>query len=227
MDSKASLTEALHGSNAVFLVTTPPWGIEGSQAELEQGKNVADASKAVGVEHLIFSSLLNVTETSGGRLKHVSHFDQKAQIEEYIKSIGVPASFVLPGYFMTNYTQLGMMSKGEDGVYTLAYPVGKDAKFPLIDIATDMGEYQRILSFLIFFPWKRSLTSILRKIRRCIPEEPLQGPRFRGPGRGRLLHTRTDPRRFRSRDRTQGTIHPRGRGNIQGLPASSPGPGDA
>lgn len=139
MNSKESLVQALQGSHSVFLVTTPDWGNAGSDAELVHGKNVADAAKEAGVQHLIFSSLLNVTETSGGRLKHVPHFDHKAKVEEYIRSIGVPATFVLPGYFMTNYTVFGMLRKGDDGVYNLAYPVGKDAQFPLIDIAGDMG----------------------------------------------------------------------------------------
>ncbi|CRL26277.1 NAD(P)-binding domain [Penicillium camemberti] len=141
MNSKESLVQALQGSHSVFLVTTPDWGNAGSDAELVHGKNVADAAKEAGVQHLIFSSLLNVTETSGGRLKHVPHFDHKAKVEEYIRSIGVPATSVLPGYFMTNYTVFGMLRKGDDGVHNLAYPVGKDAQFPLIDIASDMGKY--------------------------------------------------------------------------------------
>lgn len=139
MNSKESLVQALQGSHSVFLVTTPAWGAAGSDAELVHGKNVADAAKETGVQHLIFSSLLNVTETTGGRLKHVPHFDQKAQVEKYIQSIGVPATFVLAGYFMTNYPEMGMLLKSEDGVYTLAYPVSQNAKFPLVDIENDLG----------------------------------------------------------------------------------------
>ena len=123
----------------MFLVTTPDWGNAGSDAELVHGKNVADAAKETGIQHLIYSSLLNVTETSGGKLTHVPHFDHKAKVEQYIRSIGVPATFVLPGYFMSNYTVFGILRKGDDGVYNLAYPVGRDAQFPLVDIASDMG----------------------------------------------------------------------------------------
>ncbi|KAJ6084421.1 hypothetical protein N7486_011221 [Penicillium sp. IBT 16267x] len=140
MNSKESLIKAIQGSHSVFLVTTPAW-VAGSEAELVHGKNVADVAKEAGVQHLIFSSLLDVTKESGGRLKNVPHFDHKAHVEQYIRSIGVPATFVLPGYFMSNYTQFGMLRKGDDGVYTLTYPVGKDAKFPLIDIASDLGKF--------------------------------------------------------------------------------------
>lgn len=140
MTSVSSLVKAITGSHSVFLVTTPTF-TENSDLELTQGRNVADAAKKAGVQHLIFSSLLNVTKTTGGRLKDVPHFDHKAQVEQYIRSLGLPASFVLPGYFMSNYTSMGMIRKGEDGVFTLAYPVGEDAQFPLVDIDADMGKY--------------------------------------------------------------------------------------
>ncbi|GLA07351.1 hypothetical protein AnigIFM60653_008582 [Aspergillus niger] len=141
LNSKESIRNALEGSHSVFLVTIPAWGVPGSGAELVHGKNVADVAKELDVQHLIYSSLLNVTETTAGRLKNVHHFDHKAQVEQYIRSLGVPATFVLPGYFMTNYTAVGLLRKGENGVWTVAYPVGKEAKFPLIDIAADMGKY--------------------------------------------------------------------------------------
>lgn len=109
-----------------------------SDTELSQGKTVADASKECGVSHLIFSSLLNVSKVTNGRLSHVPHFDAKADVEQYIISTGIPCTFVLAGYFMSNYTQ--MMNKGEDGSYTLAYPVGPKAEFPLLDTAEDIGK---------------------------------------------------------------------------------------
>lgn len=141
MSSKASLIDVIRGSHSVFLLTTPMSGVTGSDAELKQGKNVTDVAKEAGVQHLIFSSLLNVTETSGGRLTNVPHFDQKAQVEQYIRSTGIPATFVLPGSFMSNYTQFRQLRQGEDGVYNLCYPVSNEAKFPLIDIDNDMGKF--------------------------------------------------------------------------------------
>ncbi|KAI5919192.1 hypothetical protein F4810DRAFT_688749 [Camillea tinctor] len=141
MNSKPSLSDAIKGSHTVFLVTTPDFMSGGPSKELEHGKNVADVAKEAGVQHLIFSSLLHVTKETNGRLKHVEHFDMKADVESYIRSKDIPSTFVLPGYFMTNFTALQMMRKGEDGVYSLAYPVGEKAKFPLIDIESDIGKY--------------------------------------------------------------------------------------
>lgn len=137
MNSKESITSAIKGSHTVFLVTNY-WESANPEVEKTQGKNVADVAKEVGVEHIIFSSLLNVTEISNGRLPHVLHFDGKAEIEQHIRATGIPATFVLPGYYMSNYHQ--MLQKSDDGSYSLAYPVGKEAKFPLFDPAQDMGE---------------------------------------------------------------------------------------
>lgn len=140
MNSKDNLKTALQGSHTVFLATNY-WEAADPQVELTQGKNVSDVAKEVGVSHMIFSSLHDVTEATGGRLKHVPHFDTKASIEKYIRASSFPlTSFILPGYFMSNYTQ--MLQKGADGNYTLAYPVSKATQFPLFAAAEDTGQLQ-------------------------------------------------------------------------------------
>ncbi|KAH7092624.1 putative NmrA family transcriptional regulator [Paraphoma chrysanthemicola] len=142
LSSKESLQAALQGSHTVFLVTNY-WETANPAIELSQGKNVADVSKEVGVQHLIFSSLLNVTETSGGRLTHVPHFDGKSDIEQYIRDLGVPATFYLPGYFMSNLEQ--MIRPGQDGALTWALPIAENSKFPLIDIKSDTGKFVKAI----------------------------------------------------------------------------------
>ena len=61
LDDPASLKEAISGSYGVFAVTN---FLEQMNAapEITQGKAVADAAKAEGVQHLVWSSLLNVTK---------------------------------------------------------------------------------------------------------------------------------------------------------------------
>ena len=92
LSSADSLVSAIKGSHTVFLVTNF-WESLDDKLEIQQGKNVADACKAAGVQHLIFSSLIHVAKSTDGRLKHVRHFDGKAEIEEYINQVGVPATF--------------------------------------------------------------------------------------------------------------------------------------
>jgi len=138
MNSKDSILSAIKGSQSVFLVTNY-WEKADPKIEIAQGKAVADAAKETGVQQIIFSSLLNVSKITNGQLSHVVHFDGKAEIEEYIRSTGLLATFVLPGYYMSNYKQ--MLQKGDDGSYSLAYPVSKEAKIPLFDPAADMGKF--------------------------------------------------------------------------------------
>lgn len=115
------------------------WESKSADVEIAQGKAVADACKSAGVQHLIFSSLLNTAEASKGRLLHITHFDGKAQIEEYIRSIDVPATFVLPGMFMAGYFDL--IRKNEDGSFALALPISEDKpRIPLFDAASDTGK---------------------------------------------------------------------------------------
>jgi hypothetical protein len=68
--------------------------------EIAQGKNMADACKEAGVERFIWSSLPNVTRETHGKITMVKHFDSKAKVEEYTRSIGVPGSYFMPGPFM-------------------------------------------------------------------------------------------------------------------------------
>jgi uncharacterized protein YbjT (DUF2867 family) len=39
---------------------------------------------------------------SNGKLSKVHHFDTKAEVEKYIRSLNIPATFVNPGCFMAN-----------------------------------------------------------------------------------------------------------------------------
>jgi uncharacterized protein YbjT (DUF2867 family) len=104
---------------------------------LEQGINVTDACKAAGVQHLIFSSLIDVKEVSKGSLAHVYHFDGKAEIERYIRGSGVPATFVLAGTFTS---EMHRLINRQGDAYVLALPVDEDAQIPLIDVRQDMGK---------------------------------------------------------------------------------------
>jgi hypothetical protein len=49
------------------------------------------------------------TAETHGKLTLVRHFDSKAKVEEYARSIGVPSSFFMPGPFMGMF--LNMLQK--------------------------------------------------------------------------------------------------------------------
>ncbi|KHN95483.1 NmrA family transcriptional regulator [Metarhizium album ARSEF 1941] len=130
---------AVKGAHSVFLVTNF-WESMSDKTEMAQGKAVTDACKAAGVEHLIFSSLIDVSHASGGRLSHVTHFDGKARIEQYIRGSGIRCTFVQPGLFMSGF--LGFIRKQDDGSLAWAMPEGvkpDQAQLPLFDAAADTG----------------------------------------------------------------------------------------
>ena len=86
------------GAYGVFSVQNfwlPNVGFEG---EVRQGKNVADAAKAAGVKHLVFSSVGAAHRDAGQK-----HFESKWIIEQYIHSLGVPYTILRPAAFMENY----------------------------------------------------------------------------------------------------------------------------
>lgn len=137
MNDKESIIAAIKGSSVVFAVTNY-WEKMSAEIEIEQGKVMADASKAAGVERFFWSSLPNVSKESHGKITSVHHFDSKAKVEEYVRSIGLPATFVMPGLFMS-YIWGSALQKTDSG-FVWATPFPPDStRIPLFDPASDTG----------------------------------------------------------------------------------------
>ena len=95
LNDRASLEAALDGIYGVYSFPNMALGME---VEVIQGKLMADAAMAAGVSHFIQASVGGVERNSG-----VPHFESKWQIEEYVRSIGLPATFLRPVFFMENF----------------------------------------------------------------------------------------------------------------------------
>ncbi|KAF2685404.1 NAD(P)-binding protein [Lentithecium fluviatile CBS 122367] len=139
LNSKDSILSAISGSSAVFGVTNY-WEKGTLEHEVMQGRNLADAAKEAGIEHLIWSSLPYVSKITDGKLHNLHHFDSKAMVEEYVNEIGVPASFVLPGYFMSNIPN-SIKSVGEGASYSIAMMFKPDTAIPMLDVPRDFGKF--------------------------------------------------------------------------------------
>ena len=96
MDDTDSLTNAMTGVYGVFSVQD--FWTSGITGEIQQGKNTADAAKSCNVKHLIYSSVGGAERNSG-----IAHFESKFVVEEYIRSINLPATILRPVSFMENY----------------------------------------------------------------------------------------------------------------------------
>jgi hypothetical protein len=71
----------------------------------------------------------------------VKHFDSKAKIEDYIRSIGIPASFFLPGFYMKNLPGGMLRQLPPNNDWTLGLPIPASTPVPLLDTADDTGKF--------------------------------------------------------------------------------------
>jgi len=152
LNDASSIATAIKGSHTVFGVTNF-WENASADTELNQGKAIADASVAANVSHLIWSSLPNVTEMTKGVLAHVSHFDSKAHVEAYIRTLPLPASFFMPALFISAFSPAGTPSFARadpsdpsGNTLSISLPWNlKETKVPMIDIADDAGKFVAVL----------------------------------------------------------------------------------
>lgn len=98
LNNRASVDAALKGAYGVFSVQNywlPDVGFDG---EVRQGNLLADAAKAAGVKHFVYSSVGSAHRGMGQK-----HFESKWLIEQHIQQLGLPYTVVRPVAFMDNY----------------------------------------------------------------------------------------------------------------------------
>lgn len=132
LGDRAALEAAARGTDGVFSVQ-PSAGQPGSGLAIDDearfGRNVADAARAAGVRHLVYTSLAGVFPDTG-----VDHFDSKWEIEQYVHALGVPFTIVRPATFceLLTWPQFYALP----GVLSFFFP--PEARVPLI-AAEDIG----------------------------------------------------------------------------------------
>ncbi|KAL4779774.1 nmrA family transcriptional regulator [Aspergillus varians] len=142
LDDQDSLRTALHGADVVFLVTNFMETMDHAR-ETRQGMNVADICKEIGVKHLIWSSLPHIQKLTNGKYTAAVHFDGKAKVDEHIRSLGIPHTFIYIGtYIKFLFESLAPLSTTPP-TYGLFWPepVTLDTEFPLINAAADVGKF--------------------------------------------------------------------------------------
>lgn len=145
-DDAASLERALQGAHGAYFVTNF-WEHFSPEKEKTQARNLAQAAKAAGIRHAIWSTLEDTRKrvpldddrmpTLMGEYK-VPHFDAKGESDAYFIEAGVPTTFLLTSFYWDNLIHFGMGPKpGADGVLDFVLPMG-EAKLPGI-AAEDIG----------------------------------------------------------------------------------------
>ena len=146
VDDEASLARALQGAYGAYFVTFF-WAHFSPEKELAQARIMANAAKAAGVRHVIWSTLEDTRRfvplsddrmpTLQGKYK-VPHFDAKGEADHFFTDAGVPTTFLYASYYWDNLIYFGAgPAKGPDGVLQFTLPTG-DAKMAGV-AAEDIG----------------------------------------------------------------------------------------
>jgi uncharacterized protein YbjT (DUF2867 family) len=145
LDDVESLKAAFAGAHGVYAVTNF-WEHFSAEKEKEQAANIAEAAKAAGVKHIIWSTLEDtraLMESGDERMPYlqekyrVPHFDAKAEANKLFE--GLPVTFLVTSFYWDNLYLFGISpKKGEDGTYSWALPMG-EAKMAGI-AAEDIGK---------------------------------------------------------------------------------------
>jgi len=131
LDDRASLEKAFAGAHGAYCVTNF-WEHFSAEKEKAQAKNMADAARAAGVKHVIWSTLEDTrklmapSDTRMPMLQQkyrVPHFDGKAEADAYFS--GLPVTFLVTSFYWDNLYMFGMApKKGADGKYGWTLPMG-------------------------------------------------------------------------------------------------------
>ncbi|KAF2737646.1 NAD(P)-binding protein [Polyplosphaeria fusca] len=142
LEKPETLPDALKGAHTIFLTTSTQYQGNTREVETKQAKAACDEAVKAGVQYIIWSSMSHPHKITAGKLAKAEHFDVKAEIEEYIRTLPVKSAFYAPGSFMQNF--LGAMkprpSPDNDGTYVLGDIFHDSTRVPLIDI-TDTGKW--------------------------------------------------------------------------------------
>ena len=125
-----TLDAALKGCYGVYGVTNF-W--EHFEKEYDQGKNLVDAVAKAGITHFVFSTLPYCKKISNGKLD-VPHFDLKAQLEEYARSLKLNATFVHCAFYFENFLFFLPPKRQDDGTFAIGFPQGDT---PLAGVAVE------------------------------------------------------------------------------------------
>jgi uncharacterized protein YbjT (DUF2867 family) len=96
LDDEASLRAALEGAWGAYAVqNTWTAGVEGEEA---QGHRFAKVAREAGVQHYVYASVASADRQTG-----IPHFDNKARVEQTVRSLGFPSyAIIRPVFFMSN-----------------------------------------------------------------------------------------------------------------------------
>jgi len=147
IDKPETLGKAFAGAYGAFCVTNF-WEHFSAEREVTQARNMAQAAKAAGLQHVIWSTLEDTRKwvpleddrmpTLQGKYK-VPHFDGKGEADHFFRDLGVPTTFLLTAFYWENLIYFGAgPQRGPDGTLAITFPMD-EKKLPSIAVE-DIGK---------------------------------------------------------------------------------------
>ena len=94
LNDATTFQSKIKNSDAIFFVQS----LQGKNSEIQQGKQFIDVITSIGINHLVYTSVLGADLNTG-----IPHFDSKYEIEKHIKSTNINYTILRPASFYENY----------------------------------------------------------------------------------------------------------------------------
>ena len=132
----ASVRKAASDVDTMYLMGNS-WEVR-TEEETRQGIIAADAAKAAGIGHLIYSSVADADKKTG-----IPHFESKYLVEKHVAGLGIPYTISAPVAFMENFVAPWSIGALNQGTHAFAMPPKRDLQ--LVALA-DIGAFVAALA---------------------------------------------------------------------------------
>jgi NmrA-like family len=137
LNNVALIDSLFRGADLAFMNTTSQAG-----DEVVIGRALADAAKRAGtIQHFIYSSMPD--HSVHGPWPSLTLWAGKFAVENYIRQLELPATFVYAGIYNNNFTSLPyplfQMELLPDGSFEWRAPFNPDIPLPWLDAEHDVG----------------------------------------------------------------------------------------
>lgn len=137
LEQPGLIQELFQGATLAFINTTH-WG-----DEVAVGRAIADAAKRVRIKHFIYSSMPDHSIYGQG-WKPLPLWANKFTIENYVRQIGLPATFIYTGIYNNNFTSLPyplfrMELESDRKSFVWKAPFAENEPLPWLDAEHDVG----------------------------------------------------------------------------------------
>jgi uncharacterized protein YbjT (DUF2867 family) len=128
LNETSSLEDAFRGAYGVYNMQPP----DALKVEIQQGRNVAEAAKKAGIQHLVYGSA-----GPGGTKTGIEQWDAKLEVAQLMQELGLPLTILRPMAFMELMSDPTYYPNSSTW-YIWPNLMGTDVKIPWISVQ-DVG----------------------------------------------------------------------------------------